>query len=143
MLAEATRWDYLEIDDAPLLRRATELLLCHVAGTMYRDGIRETARELVIGQALVLRREPHNPYDSRAIAVYTPEGAPLGYVPRSRNAEAATLLDQGEELTAELLSLNWRHDWLWLDMRLLHWQSAPAASRYARKLALRETQNLV
>jgi hypothetical protein len=47
------------------------------------------------GDALVLRREPGNRHDPRAIEVLTRAGLELGYVPRRSNEAVARLMDAG------------------------------------------------
>jgi hypothetical protein len=58
------------------------------------------------GERLELRREPDNPHDRRAIAVYTAEGAKLGYLPRAFNELPARIADQGVSLAARILQLD-------------------------------------
>lgn len=58
------------------------------------------------GHSLVLRREPGNRHDPRAIEVLTVLGVKLGYVPRAVNAEPAARLDRGEVLDAWVLSVS-------------------------------------
>ena len=78
------------------------LMQTHVAGTYYHDlGVR--ARAFAFWDELALLREPHNPYDSLAIAVQSPEGEMIGYIPREKNALLAALMDQGEKLVAYLV----------------------------------------
>jgi HIRAN domain len=61
-------------------------------------------RELRVGDALELAREPDNPYDPNAVAVSW-RGKKLGYVPRRANAALAWGLDRGEELRARISRL--------------------------------------
>ena len=61
-------------------------------------------RELRVGDALELAREPDNPYDPNAVAVSW-RGQKLGYVPRRANAALAWGLDRGEELRARISRL--------------------------------------
>lgn len=61
-------------------------------------------RELRVGDALELAREPDNPYDANAVAVSW-RGQKLGYVPRRANAALAWGLDRGEELRARISRL--------------------------------------
>ena len=75
-----------------------------VAGVSFenRDGsLRQTyVRQVSKGDALVLRREPENPFDPHAMAVdwADADGRPhqLGYVPRSLAALLAPLVDGGQ-----------------------------------------------
>jgi hypothetical protein len=55
------------------------------------------------GDALDLMREPENPHDADAIAVYW-RGYQLGYLPREENRTLARLLDGGAELRAQVVS---------------------------------------
>ena len=61
-------------------------------------------RDLRVGDALELAREPANPHDANAIAV-TWRGRKLGYVPRRDNAALAWGLDRGERLQARISRL--------------------------------------
>jgi len=65
----------------------------HVAGFRYYDGPRLVA-QLRPGDRLLLRAEPENPHDARAVEVYLGQDK-LGYVPRRRNATLSRLLAQG------------------------------------------------
>jgi len=95
----------------------------HVAGTAYY-GADRVRRRLKRGDALVLRREPANPYDGMAIEVFTAAGAKLGYVPRAVNRPLARLMDAGFRLEAKVLSVRpWRYDDI--RMGLSFWASRP------------------
>jgi hypothetical protein len=59
---------------------------------------------LAVGSPLSLAREPQNPHDPRAVAVFF-EGEKLGYVPRLDNAAVAQLLDRREPLHARVTGL--------------------------------------
>lgn len=48
---------------------------------------------LKVGTPVVLVREPKNPVDPRAVAVYA-EGILVGYVPKKQNAALAQFIDQ-------------------------------------------------
>jgi hypothetical protein len=50
---------------------------------------------------LTLRREPENPHDSTAVALYW-RGQKLGYVPRGENLVVARLLDRQRRLSARI-----------------------------------------
>ncbi len=56
-----------------------------VAGVTF-EGRQPRVRALVPGTPVVLVREPHNPYDPRAVAVHDVAGASLGYIPRELTA---------------------------------------------------------
>ena len=82
--------------------RGPELLLQEspVAGFQYHDG-EAVWRRLAVGDSLRLRREPNNPYDELAVAVYW-RGAKLGYVPRADNTAVAQMMDRSERLVARI-----------------------------------------
>jgi hypothetical protein len=60
---------------------------------------------LHVGQMLELVREPTNPHDADAVAVYFQEEK-LGYVPRAENHAVAQMLDRGEHLEASIVKLS-------------------------------------
>jgi hypothetical protein len=82
----------------PAGRRALVLLEAPVAGYRYYDGERvwDCLRP---GDPLELKREPMNPFDARAIALYW-KSFKLGYIPRADNTVLANFLDAGFRLDA-------------------------------------------
>lgn len=54
------------------------------------------------GEPLLLRREPDNPYDCKAVKLLRVDGSPIGYLPRRYNAIPAALLEQGQQLSGRL-----------------------------------------
>lgn len=83
------------------------LMVVHVAGSAHVDW--ETLySDLVVGEALVLKREPGNPHDANAILVLDKEGNKLGYIPAYRNKALSMKLDAGEELRSILLQVNYK-----------------------------------
>lgn len=86
---------------APALRRPEPILDLAVAGTWFHD-YRRVAAQLVLGERLVLRREPGNPHDANAIEIVRADGAKLGYVPRRAAADLAPMLDAGTEVEARI-----------------------------------------
>ena len=74
-----------------------------LAGFQYHDGKRLWG-DMRVGDALVLVREPDNPYDANAIRVDW-RGYKLGYVPRQENADIARLMDKGARLEARISRL--------------------------------------
>lgn len=89
---------------APLAARDVRLLETDVAGTVHA-GTRARLPQLAVGQALLLRREPENPYDVRAILVLDRGGTKLGYVPRRHNRVPAAMMDAGLPLHARISAL--------------------------------------
>jgi hypothetical protein len=59
---------------------------------------------LQVGERLHLRREPGNPHDRHAVAVWF-RNEHLGYIPRRENRTLAGLMDQGERLEASIVRL--------------------------------------
>lgn len=111
----------LDQQGAPKLPRpfAQEILLleCNVAGTSYRD-LEEIESHLQLNDSFTLCREPHNPHDPHAIAIFNEGGAHLGYIPRAKNEALARLLDAGKFLTARLVHKERRDRWLKLDIEI-------------------------
>jgi len=69
-----------------------------VAGVTYRDGIADPSFEL--GRRIALRREPENPYDPNAVAVWSADGrVHAGYVPKDEAQRLARAIDAGEPRT--------------------------------------------
>ena len=58
-------------------------------------------RDMRVGDALELAREPDNAYDTQAVRVDW-QGHKLGYVPRTHNAALAWAMDRGEFLGARV-----------------------------------------
>ncbi len=85
---------------------------CHVAGTMHIDDILIKAKDVAVGTALVLKREPKNEHDELAILVETADGEKLGYVPRKHNPILARLMDAGKLLTAKVVHKELEDHWL-------------------------------
>jgi hypothetical protein len=94
-------------DDDPRLRDAG-VYVTKVAGVRRR--MRELQRDAFAPmQVLKLRREPGNPYDSNAVAVFDRKGrTPIGYVPFDDAPAIAALLDSGTRLDSRCL-WEWRN----------------------------------
>ena len=74
-----------------------------LAGFRYHDAA-QVWQDLHVGDALELRREPHNPHDANAVSVSW-RGRKLGYLPRRDNAAVAWGLDRGQRLGARISAL--------------------------------------
>jgi hypothetical protein len=74
-----------------------------LAGFQYHQG-KQLWQDMKAGDALVLVREPDNPYDAKAIRVDW-QGHKLGYVPRRENADIARIMDNGARLQARISRL--------------------------------------
>lgn len=89
---------------SPLASSSLLLRKSFVAGSRYYQAY-DVFETLQPGQALILRRQPDNKYDSLAIEVLTTEGVKLGYVPRIDNEPFARLIDAGQQVTAQIEEL--------------------------------------
>ena len=72
-----------------------------IAGLAYHD-VQHVVRRFQPGTELCLVAEPTNPYDEFAVEIFYGE-CKLGYVPRSNNRHISHLLQQGAQLTCEVL----------------------------------------
>jgi len=79
------------------------LLESPLAGYQYHraDGVWSFLR---VGEPLRLVREPNNPHDPNAIAIYFRNDR-LGYVPRNENRALAVMLDHGEKIRGYVTKL--------------------------------------
>lgn len=91
------------------------LLDCHVAGTSHLE-LEEIEPALLVGETLVLRREPGNQHDPLAILVLDRHGTKLGYIPRAKNEVLAHLMDAGKLLHARIETKQWVGDWLKIEI---------------------------
>lgn len=74
-------------------------------GMRFQPGAFETLKRIVIGDPITLRREPDNPHDPNAIAMYY-QGEKLGYVPRNlARIVAPRLDDERNEYTAFVMNV--------------------------------------
>ncbi len=94
---------------ASALEKPRRVLLAEffIAGFQYHEGMKpDVFRTLKESEALVLRREPNNPHDPLAIAIFTKEGRQIGYVPRTCNYSPALIADQDVRLCAEIAEID-------------------------------------
>lgn len=56
------------------------------------------------GDLLDLRREPDNPYDANAVAVFTATGKQVGYLSKDNAEWVAEVMDSGEAVSARVRS---------------------------------------
>ena len=54
------------------------------------------------GETVLLRRQPENAYDPRAVEALKINGQSLGYVPRIHNQAIANLMDAGVTVSARV-----------------------------------------
>ena len=88
--------------DAPELA-ARGLRVAGVAGAARHHAEALASDAAAPGRPLVLRRDRGNEHDANAIAVDTPDGAQVGWVPRELAAELAPQLDAGTQWSAVAL----------------------------------------
>lgn len=74
-----------------------------LAGSQYYNA-GELWREMQVGDALTLIREPENRHDVRAIRVEW-RSHKLGYVPRAENRSVAAAMDEGHRVSARISRL--------------------------------------
>ena len=94
-----------------------ELLNCNIAGTTFLN-LKDIEPKLKKNQLLVLKREPKNKYDDKAILILTEDGQKLGYVPQEKNEILSRLMDAGKLLFGRLDEKNWVDRWLRLDIQV-------------------------
>lgn len=90
----------------------------YVAGFAYYDGD-SVLKDLKVNDQLIIKHEPQNPYDHRALEIYTASGAKLGYVPRTDNPIPSRLLRQHVKLTGAVETIDPAEDnWKKVKVRL-------------------------
>ena len=94
-----------------------ELLNCNIAGTTFLN-LKDIEPKLKKNQLLVLKREPKNKYNDKAILILTEDGQKLGYVPQEKNEILSSLMDAGKLLFGRLDEKNWVGRWLKLDIQV-------------------------
>lgn len=77
-----------------------------VVGVTYEDR-QKLIREITVGESVELRREPHNPYDRNAIAVYFQKQM-IGYLKAPLARNLAPALDQGSKYEAVVTQITGR-----------------------------------
>ncbi|HQP98999.1 MAG TPA: HIRAN domain-containing protein [bacterium] len=96
--------------------RRIELLRTPLAGYPYYEADRALPA-LKNGSALVLRREPENPFDRNAVEVLTEDGIKLGYIPRTGVHSISRNLDRGIPVQCRVYEIQpdagtWQRIWL-------------------------------
>ncbi|KAF0152452.1 MAG: hiran domain protein [Ignavibacteria bacterium] len=88
----------------------------YVAGFVYYDG--ETVlNNLKVGEELKIIQEPTNPYDRRALEIYTANNIKIGYVPREENPIPSRLARQNINIIGTVDKINMEAD-LWRALRI-------------------------
>lgn len=86
-----------------------------IAGFQHHQG-EQVWDQLAVGQEIKLVREPANPYDKQAVAIYW-QDAKLGYLPRQTNYTIAQMVDRWQRLHATLIQRR-EHDNTWKRLRI-------------------------
>ena len=93
------------------------LIECHVAGTSHHN-IKDIEPEIKPDDFLIFKREPENPHDKFAIAIYTESENKLGYIPKEKNEILARLMDSGKLIFGKIVSKKWINNWLKIEMKI-------------------------
>lgn len=95
-----------------------ELMQTEIVGSRYYE-LRRALPRLQRGDRLIVQREPHNPYDDKAIEVYAPDRRKLGYLPRRKNEAIAALMDARKEIAVWIVDIDPdEYDPLWVSVNL-------------------------
>ena len=77
----------------------------YIAGFYYYEGD-SVVQKLKLGEELIIVQEPSNPFDRRALEIYTKENVKLGYVPRYENPIPSRLLRQNVKIIGIVDKIN-------------------------------------
>jgi hypothetical protein len=77
------------------------MIVSTIVGSRHYTGAVKLLSSLPIGSLVTLRRQPSNPFDPNAIAVYVGE-TQVGHVARMDAATVAVIMDSGTSVTAHL-----------------------------------------
>jgi hypothetical protein len=87
------------------LQNEIMLFKTYIAGITHLDDD-EPVDELETGDKLILKRQPENRFDEKAILVLDQKERKLGYVPEKDNIVFKRLMDAGKYLTAKVVDIN-------------------------------------
>ena len=73
-----------------------------IPGSEFREAMRVLRDHMAAGEKLSLVREPYNPYDPNAIAIFNSNGQQLGYIPKKKASRFARRIDRGAEVYAQV-----------------------------------------
>lgn len=83
------------------------LMTCQLHGSRYYECLQLIDdKQLKNQQRLQLQREPDNPYDRNAVAVYTLQQQKLGYLPKKHNLVIANLMDQKCQINVNIENIS-------------------------------------
>jgi hypothetical protein len=94
------------------------LMECHIAGTTYRENIKDLEPDLKEQDILVFKRESDNKNDELAILILDKQGRKIGYVPRAKNEVIARLMDAGKLIFGKIENKEWKGNWLKIDVKV-------------------------
>lgn len=81
-------------------------LVCDVVGLRFIEDLPRKLHGLKVGDELGLLRDPGNAHDANAIAVVSPAGDRIGWIPRACNTAPAALMDRGTVIDARIIRLD-------------------------------------
>lgn len=94
--------DYIAGIDGP--EPEDHMLTVTMVGATFRpDEARSALKQLKIGDKVTLAADPHNEYDSTAVAVYYAHHH-IGFIPKESNSALFAALMAGEEIEAEIIA---------------------------------------
>lgn len=80
------------------------MLTVSMVGATFRPAeAKEIVRNLSIGDIVQLRADPHNEYDTTAVAVDS-YGMHIGFIPKESNSALFVVLMDGAEICAEIIA---------------------------------------
>jgi len=74
-----------------------------IVGSGYYEGALTRVGALKSGERVLLQREPTNPHDKNAVAVFSEDGVKLGHVPRTEAPTVAKAIDEWREPWGEVV----------------------------------------
>lgn len=90
---------------------AIPLATTFVSGTAGIRDYRKVLDELNPGDTLSLEHDRHDPNDPLRVIVSTSQGNQLGFLPKDQCATAASLIDAGKRLFAQVASIDEKQHW--------------------------------
>lgn len=84
-----------------VLLKDISVLDTKIAGTFYHNP-EEFANDIIENDVILLKREPENSFDKRAIALYY-KNLKIGYIPKVKNEVISKLMDAGKQFSAKII----------------------------------------
>ena len=86
-------------------------IIAKVVGVTF-EGRQAVVATLEIGEKIILRREPTNPYDTNAIRVERQSGEQIGYIDKYKASSLASVFDaNGSPIVGTILQLTGGHSY--------------------------------